>query len=125
MSNEVKSSLTFVSVTDINLDSTGEKQYLADIKKLNSVNVVDIITIKTQDEKKHSDINNQPGRKFISVQGSEKIYQLVGYNVFAKSVLSIGGIKKIAVLTEKKNDLENVLRSSNMRIAFARQKDRQ
>jgi len=49
----------------------------------------------------------------------------VGYNVFAKSVLSIGGIKKIAVLTEKKNDLENVLRSSNMRIAFARQKDRQ
>lgn len=122
MSEKVKS-LTFVSVDNIALSATGESEYIADVKKLGTVQVVDVVNIKKSAEKLHSDINNQPGRRFISVQGSTKVYARVGYNVFAKSVISCGGVKKIAVLAEKKIQLEDILRSSHMRLAFTRQKD--
>lgn len=118
-----KKAMTFVGVDSDSLESSGVSAFIADVKAMGTMQVTGVTIIPKKDDKQQSDVNNQWGRRFISVLAKNREYKRVGFNVFCKALLTIGGISKIAVLPDKKEKLESVLRSQAFKDALSRQRE--
>jgi len=65
--------------------STNEKNFLEEMKDIGNVKVLDVIKSATSLKARVSGIQ---GKRFVSIQGKQTVYDRIGFDLFAKAVLA-------------------------------------
>lgn len=65
--------------------STNEANFMTEMKDLGSVRVIDVIKSQSLQKARVSGIQ---GKRFVSIQGKQTVYDRIGFDLFAKAVLA-------------------------------------